>query len=217
MAMDHPLETVTNFAGTFAFDCTAKPPNAVVCASSSQPTIAARPFTTRSVMILQSVCRAQVLRALGPPKPVATMQRRFRAMKTERILLVICLFLTAALFASAAWAGALPAAAPTIDPWQPLTPPPGSQVTALAASPQFATDQTVFSATDTGVYRSLDRGHSWTAISTDIRRAHKIVLSPGYPADPDAFRTGSLVGPAMGRAVPHERWRHHLARGLAWR
>ena len=116
-------------------------------------------------------------------------------MKTERILLFACLFLTTALLASAAWAAALPADAPTIDPWQPLTPPPGSQVTALAVSPQFATDRTVFSATDTGVYRSLDSGHSWTAISTDIRRAHKIVLSPRYPAD----RTLFVLGPSSAQ------------------
>ena len=108
-------------------------------------------------------------------------------MKTKRILLVVSLVLAAGLLASAVWAGTLPAAALSVDAWQPLTPPPGTRITALAASPQYQTDQTIFAGTDTGLYCSLDAGNSWAALSTEIVYGRKIVPSPDYPADPTLF------------------------------
>ncbi|MCB0202373.1 MAG: hypothetical protein KDI03_20070, partial [Anaerolineae bacterium] len=119
-------------------------------------------------------------------------------MKTNRLLLIVGLSLVVMMLGSAAWAGATPTSPTLLDPWQPLTPPPGSHVTALAASPGFSTDLTLFAASDSGVYRSIDAGQSWTALSTTITSAHQIVPSPDFVSDSTLFVAVGSTGQPDG-------------------
>ena len=119
-------------------------------------------------------------------------------MKTNRLLLIVGLSLVVMMLGSAAGAGATPTSPTLLDPWQPLTPPPGSHVTALAASPGFSTDLTLFAASDSGVYRSIDAGQSWTALSTTITSAHQIVPSPDFVSDSTLFVAVGSTGQPDG-------------------
>jgi YVTN family beta-propeller protein len=114
-------------------------------------------------------------------------------MKT-RILLV----LGAALALLAVTAAALAAADPRIPDtpaWQALPAPDGLPVQALAASPSFAADQTLFAGTSAGLYRSHDAGQHWTPLGAGAANALKIVPSPAYPADQILYVLAGTPGP----------------------
>lgn len=81
--------------------------------------------------------------------------------------------------------------APASSPWQALPQPDGHSITLLAASPAFASDQTLFAGTPGGLYRSTDAGLTWTRLGDGpigpIADAKKIVPSPAYPTDHTLF------------------------------
>ena len=74
--------------------------------------------------------------------------------------------------------------------------PPGTVwVKALAVSPQFARDGTLFAGLDQGIYKSTDGGYSWLAVNTGLPRRRDgelagvlaLALSPDYAADQTLF------------------------------
>jgi photosystem II stability/assembly factor-like uncharacterized protein len=68
-------------------------------------------------------------------------------------------------------------------------------VRALAVSPQFATDATVFAAGTNSVYSSTDGGASWISrtIATDVTWIYALAISPAFDADGTLF-AGSAQG-----------------------
>jgi photosystem II stability/assembly factor-like uncharacterized protein len=77
------------------------------------------------------------------------------------------------------------------ESWQvALLPEPAPLVTALAISPSYAEDGVVFAATmEDGVFRSADRGSSWTAWNFGLLDlgALCIAVSPDFAADETLF------------------------------
>jgi photosystem II stability/assembly factor-like uncharacterized protein len=71
---------------------------------------------------------------------------------------------------------------------EPVAPVNGS-VVALAASPKYADDRTIFAATSHGVYKSETGGLSWKAISEGLvqKSIVAIALSPTFPTDRQVF------------------------------
>lgn len=107
------------------------------------------------------------------------------ATKSFRIALVAAAIM---LFAALAQAG--PVAAD--GSWNP-TGPTGGYVWALAASPQFETDGTIFASTDgTGVFRSTDHGDTWQNVSRGLghRSIRALAVSPAYGNDSTVFAGG---------------------------
>lgn len=123
-------------------------------------------------------------------------------MKVRSLLLlgaVVALSLTTA----AAVANAKPASLFT-SPWQTLSAPDDAPIDALAASPSFAADHTLFAATTGGIHRSSDAGQSWTVLGAGpagvISDTTKIVPSPAYSTDHTLFLLTNIVEPP-GRRV----------------
>ena len=123
-------------------------------------------------------------------------------MKVRSLLLlgaVVALSLTTA----AAVANAKPASLFT-SPWQALSAPDDAPIDALAASPSFAADHTLFAATTGGIHRSSDAGQSWTVLGAGpagvISDTTKIVPSPAYSTDHTLFLLTNIVEPP-GRRV----------------
>ena len=72
------------------------------------------------------------------------------------------------------------------QPWLALSPDPGPALTdAVAASPAFAQDGTLFAAGRTGVFRSTDRGRTWRQML--VGEALAIALSPAFAEDQTVF------------------------------
>lgn len=70
-------------------------------------------------------------------------------------------------------------------------------VLSLALSPAFATDGVLFAGTESyGLFRSDDRGHSWTRLGEDriVEAVNVILVSPEFPARPDIL---VLLGDAL--------------------
>ena len=117
--------------------------------------------------------------------------------------LLLGLFIGGSLFFfnALAWAGS----APTPDSaWQALTAPNGDAVQVFALSPAFATDQTLFAGTQTGLYRSNDAGQHWSTPGLAAANAVKIVPSPAYPTDHTVFvliETDALPGRQLLRST----------------
>lgn len=67
-----------------------------------------------------------------------------------------------------------------------------SDISSIAVSPNFASDQTLFSATGNGVFRSTDGGSSWSAASNGIsgKWIGAIVVSSNYASDQILFAGG---------------------------
>lgn len=101
-------------------------------------------------------------------------------------LLAISLLLLLTLTAAGTAAPAVPTAPPA--EWQPLPGPSGGSVAALAISPAYATDHTVFAGIrGEGIYRSADGGSSWTATGAGPGAIVDLALSPAFPADDTLF------------------------------
>ena len=65
----------------------------------------------------------------------------------------------------------------------------GSNVMALALSPDYANDYTLFAGTRDGVFKSTDGGDSWSAVNTGLTNliVLSLALSPGYATDHSLF------------------------------
>jgi hypothetical protein len=76
------------------------------------------------------------------------------------------------------------------DPWQAMEGPRGGSVAALALSPNFAVDRTVFAGLRAaGVCRSTDGGESWQCSPGDPWAVVDVALSPAYAVDGTVFAT----------------------------
>ncbi len=71
------------------------------------------------------------------------------------------------------------------------------RISALAVSPDYATDRTMLAAlVGNGVFRSTDGGHLWQPSSTGLRSMsiEEILLSPGFERDQMAFSRSRVQG-----------------------
>ena len=90
------------------------------------------------------------------------------------------------------------------QPWRPLSPDPGPALTdAIAVSPAYAQDNTLFAAGRTGVFRSTDGGRSWRHML--VGEALTIALSPAFAEDQTVF-----VGTGQDGVL------HSESAGLSW-
>ncbi len=78
-----------------------------------------------------------------------------------------------------------PAPAAATAAWQPIAGPLGGSVAAVAVSPGCATDGLVFTADFDHLFRSTDRGDTWTPVFNGAVSA--LVLSPHFDADRTAY------------------------------
>jgi len=82
------------------------------------------------------------------------------------------------------------AEAPT---WRPVSGPCGGSVSALALSPDYAADHTVFAGLrGHGVYRTVDSGSSWQPAGPSDWVVVALALSPNYAADQTLFASAGL-------------------------
>jgi photosystem II stability/assembly factor-like uncharacterized protein len=87
---------------------------------------------------------------------------------------------------------ATPVARAQAGPWQPVSGPYGGSVAALALSPNYAVDHTVYAGLrGQGVYRTVDGGDSWRVVGPGNWVVVDLALSPD-PADPTLFATAGL-------------------------
>ncbi len=107
------------------------------------------------------------------------------------LLLALCLTLSEA----------QPAAA-DVNGWQPITGLSGVSVTALAISPDYATDHTVFAGLrGRGVYRTTDSGDTWQPAGLSNQVIIALAISPNYAADHTVFAAVGL--PTAGYMIYH--------------
>jgi photosystem II stability/assembly factor-like uncharacterized protein len=79
------------------------------------------------------------------------------------------------------------------EPWQPLPGPYGGSVAALALSPDYATDHTLFAGLrGPGVYSSGNGGNSWQHVSPNGWVVIDLAISPAYVADHTLFASFGL-------------------------
>jgi photosystem II stability/assembly factor-like uncharacterized protein len=79
------------------------------------------------------------------------------------------------------------------QPWQPVYGPYGGSVAALALSPNYSIDHTVFAGLrGQGVYRTTDGGDSWQQISPSGWVVVALIISPAYATDQTVFVTVGL-------------------------
>jgi hypothetical protein len=104
----------------------------------------------------------------------------------KRILVLVCVFaFCLVLFGQ-------PSVRAASGSWQPVSGPTGGSVAALAMSPNYAHDHTVFAGIrDRGVYRTTDRGESWQASGLPGQVVYDLAISPAYTIDRTVF---ALVG-----------------------
>jgi photosystem II stability/assembly factor-like uncharacterized protein len=77
--------------------------------------------------------------------------------------------------------------------WRLLDGPRGGSVAALAMSPNYANDRTVFAGLrGHGVYRSIDSGETWQAIGLSDQVIIDLAISPNYAADRTLFAAAGL-------------------------
>lgn len=112
---------------------------------------------------------------------------------TRRRPVVACLVILCALLGGIAgpWAvlpGAAALAQETTPTWRAIG-PFGGQISALALSPAYSSDQTVFAASGGRLFRSVDGGSSWTQLSSFVGDTggyffiNQVAVSPGYSSD----------------------------------
>ena len=79
--------------------------------------------------------------------------------------------------------------------WKASTPAAGA-VNALAVSPDFSADRTIFAAVaGSGLYKSADGGSSWTR-ANDNREIRSLAVSPSYASDGTIFFGATELGNA---------------------
>jgi photosystem II stability/assembly factor-like uncharacterized protein len=79
------------------------------------------------------------------------------------------------------------------DAWQPVAGPYGGSVAALALSPNYPVDHTLFAGLrGQGVYRTTDGGESWHAAGPGGRVVVDLAISPAYAADQTLFAATGL-------------------------
>ena len=88
--------------------------------------------------------------------------------------------------------------------------PPGTVwVRALAISPQFTSDGTLFAGLDQGIHKSTDGGYSWQAVNTglphrpdgELAGVLALAISPDYAADVHRLADGSLFATLVDHGV----------------
>ena len=80
-----------------------------------------------------------------------------------------------------------------VPTWQPVSGPYGGSVSALALSPNYAADHTVFAGLrGHGVYRSVDSGSSWQPAGPADWVVAALAISPHYAADQTLFVSAGL-------------------------
>ncbi|MFN8595273.1 MAG: hypothetical protein U0559_03700 [Anaerolineae bacterium] len=78
--------------------------------------------------------------------------------------------------------------------WQLLNGPRGGSVSALAMSPNYANDRTVFAGLrGRGVYRSTDGGETWQAAGLSDQVIVDLAISPNFVADHTLFAAAGLA------------------------
>ncbi len=78
--------------------------------------------------------------------------------------------------------------------WQLLDGPVGASVAALAMSPNFANDHTVFAGIrGRGVYRTIDGGETWQPVGLSDQVIGDLAISPNYAADHTIFAAAGLA------------------------
>ncbi len=79
------------------------------------------------------------------------------------------------------------------DAWQPVSGPYGGSVSALALSPDYPADHTVFAGLrGQGVYRTINGGQSWQQVSPDGWVVVDLSISPAYADDGTIFASHGL-------------------------
>jgi|GEM_PF-1545447 len=107
-------------------------------------------------------------------------------------LLTLSLLLLLTLTTSGIAAPALPEL-PAVEQWQPLPVPSGGSVAALAISPAYATDHTVFAGIrGEGLYHSADGGISWAPTGAGPWAFVDLALSPTFPTDQTLFALAGM-------------------------
>ena len=98
------------------------------------------------------------------------------------LLLALCLM-----------SGGTPTVAAECSGWQPITGLSGVSVTALALSPDYAADHTVFAGLrGRGVYRTTDSGDTWQSAGLSNQVIVALAISPNYAADHTVFAAVGL-------------------------
>ncbi|MDP2210113.1 MAG: Ig-like domain-containing protein, partial [Candidatus Aquicultor sp.] len=107
-------------------------------------------------------------------------KNRMRRWDANKFLVMLVLALSLALlFSSTAFAA---------EEWT-TNGPANSNVNSVPLSPYFDNDDTIFAGTPSGVYRSIDRGKTWTLINTGLTSTNvrSITMSPGFQTDRTLF------------------------------
>jgi len=100
------------------------------------------------------------------------------------------------------WAGPSGAAAESGGTWQPVIGLSGVSVTALALSPNYPIDRTVFAGLrGRGVYRTVDSGDTWQPAGLSDQVIIALAISPAYAADHTLFAAVGL--PTTGYQIYH--------------
>ena len=77
--------------------------------------------------------------------------------------------------------------------WQLLDGPRGGSVAALALSPDYANDRTVFAGLrGRGIYRSIDGGETWQPSGLSDQVIVDLAISPAYATDHTLFAAAGL-------------------------
>ncbi len=86
-----------------------------------------------------------------------------------------------------------PAARAAAPSWQSVAGPSGGSVAALAMSPGYVNDHTVFAGLrGRGVYRTLDGGFSWQSAGLPDQVVIDLAISPAFAADRTIFAAVGL-------------------------
>ncbi|MDI6817231.1 MAG: Ig-like domain-containing protein [Actinomycetota bacterium] len=107
-------------------------------------------------------------------------EKRMRRGDAYKFLVMLALALSLALlFSSTAFAA---------EEWS-TNGPANSNVNSVPLSPYFDNDDTIFAGTPSGVYRSVDRGKTWTLINSGLTSTNvrSITMSPGFQTDKTVF------------------------------